>query len=73
MKYKSISRDKNNIISGSPQTARVYDGSTKKRTPKTSKLVIKSNGKVKTVTYGPMNQKGKQTKTKVKSKGGVVF
>lgn len=40
---------------------------------RTSKTVIKSNGKVKTVTYGPVDYYGKQTKTKVKTKRGLTF
>lgn len=70
MKTKIVFRDKSNIVPNSPQAARVYDGSTVRRTPKTAKLVTKSKGKVKQVTYGPYDRFGNRTKTKVKVKPG---
>lgn len=64
MKIKVVTRNKNNTTGG--VASRVYDGSTTKRTPKESKFVAKSNGKIKMVTYGPYDAHGKRTKTKVK-------
>ncbi len=69
MKTKIVSRQVGYTKPGSAQAARVYAG----KPIKTSKMVIKGNGKVKTVTYGPINRIGRQTKTKTISKGGLTF
>lgn len=69
MKTKLINTKLGYTTPGSAQAARTYAG----KPIKTGKTIIKSNGKVKSVTYGPVNNYGKQTKTKVKTKGGLSF
>ena len=67
MKTKVITYDPNHYKK-TRMTGVVYGG--KKEKIRTSKTVTKSNGKVKTVTYGPIDYYGKQTKTKTVTKNG---
>ncbi len=61
---KTISYDKNNYQK-TPITTRLYkDSNTKIRSSK----VVTTPKKVKTVTYGPINSYGKQTKVKTIAK-----
>lgn len=69
MKTKIVNTKLGYTTPGSAQAARAYKG----KQIRTNKTIMKGNGKVKTVTYGPTNLYGKQTKTKVKSKGGLTF
>ena len=69
MKTKIITRKLGYITPGSAQTARTYAN----RPIRTSKTVLKSNGKTKTVTYGPINNYGKQKKTKTITRRGLTY
>lgn len=66
-KQKTITYDPTNFA-GTLMAGTVYRKGDQKI--RKSKTVTKSNGKVKTVTYGPMNYYGKQTKTKLVTKNG---
>ena len=61
---KTIKYDSNNYQK-TPQVERLYGAGTKAgQTIRSSKTVVKPNGKRKVVTYGAINRTGKQTRTK---------